>query len=447
MSSAGPPQRASGRGRVVLVGDPNGIGALPRVSPPLPREIIRAANLFDAVGEVKIATAASPVSAVVVPVDCVRTSAPAAVEAFRRVDPSVRLILLAASKAELAGIDTMAASFDDVVVETAAEAEVSGDPSDTSVPGDDARRAGPSPAPPRRPAPPPASHRPPGGADVERLGDTDLVDAILTEPAGLCERALQLMSQQTRWSDLALTSGRPRRDGAACVEVRYGPRSYGMLSSGQATERQLRPWSEWLARWLALDQGYRDFRMMAFRDELTGAWNRRFYQVFMRQTIRNAGRRRQTVSVMVFDIDDLKKYNDQFGHQAGDEVLRETVRLLNSVIRTGDRVCRIGGDEFVVIFADPEGPRKPGSNPPETVEEIASRFQDQICQMKFPKLGLDAPGALSISAGLATYPWDGVEPQTLLRHADELALQSKRKGKNAISYGPQTRPIHRSPGG
>ena len=95
---------------------------------------------------------------------------------------------------------------------------------------------------------------------------------------------------------------------------------------------------------------------------------------------------------MVFDIDDFKHYNDDFGHAAGDDVLAETVKLLNSVIRAGDRVFRIGGDEFVVVFADPEGPRELGSHHPRTVETIANRFQDQITRMKFPKLGLDAPG-------------------------------------------------------
>jgi diguanylate cyclase (GGDEF)-like protein len=139
---------------------------------------------------------------------------------------------------------------------------------------------------------------------------------------------------------------------------------------------------------------------------------------------------------MVFDIDDFKKYNDQFGHGAGDDILRESVRLLNSVIRQGDRVCRIGGDEFAVIFADSEAPRQPGSHHPETVDVIARRFQQQICTMRFPKLGAEAPGTLSISGGLATYPWDGGDPDTLLQHADRLALESKRKGKNAVTLGP-----------
>jgi diguanylate cyclase (GGDEF)-like protein len=143
---------------------------------------------------------------------------------------------------------------------------------------------------------------------------------------------------------------------------------------------------------------------------------------------------------MVFDLDNFKQYNDQFGHDAGDLVLTETVRLLKSVIRQGDRVCRIGGDEFVVVFADLEGPREVGSAHPETIENIACRFQEQIWRMRFPKLGMEAPGSLSISAGLATFPWDGDDPDSLLRHADALALESKRRGKNVITFGPGCRP-------
>ena len=160
----------------------------------------------------------------------------------------------------------------------------------------------------------------------------------------------------------------------------------------------------------------------------------------MQRTLKDAVRERRAVTVMVFDIDDFKRYNDKFGHEAGDEVLIETVRLLNSVIRSGDRVCRIGGDEFVVIFSDPEGPRELGSHHPRSVETIASRFQSQITQTKFPKLGLDAPGSLSVSGGLATFPWDGTTAEALLRHADSLALESKRAGKNVITLGQAPHP-------
>jgi hypothetical protein len=73
---------------------------------------------------------------------------------------------------------------------------------------------------------------------------------------------------------------------------------------------------------------------------------------------------------------------------------------------------------------------------PDDVEVIARRFQSEVVGMRFPRLGLDAPGTLSISAGLATYPWDGADAETLLRVADERALESKRRGKNHITFGP-----------
>ena len=427
----------SPRGSVVVVGQQD-LGDIPRV-------VVRAANLFDAVGEITSARAGEPVEAVMVPAALVADSASIAVEAFRRIDPSVRLILVASSDHERARLQDKPNGFDDVLVQPVSARTLSAvlddghDGSEQDRRGDappivEAIAPEPSPASPAADAAPAPTGQSPA---TEDLGDTDLVEAILTEPTGLRDQALRLMVQQTGWSDLAVTDAPP--EGLASVELRYGRRCYGMLSSGLAGVRQLRPWAQWLARWMALDHGYREYRTMAYHDEITGAWNRRFYDAFMKETLLKASRSRRAVTVLVFDIDDFKRYNDDFGHEAGDEVLRETVRLLESVIRSGDRVCRIGGDEFVVIFADPEGPREPGSNPPETVEVIAARFQEQVCRMKFPKLGLDAPGTLSISGGLATFPWDGTDAAGLLRHADQLALQSKRQGKNVITFGPRAK--------
>ncbi len=138
----------------------------------------------------------------------------------------------------------------------------------------------------------------------------------------------------------------------------------------------------------------------------------------------------------MFDIDDFKKYNDEYGHDAGDEILSEVVRLLRSVTRPTDKVCRIGGDEFAVVFHEPEGPRSPDSKHPTTVHAITRRFQQQVISHKFPKLSGCAPGTLTISGGLATFPWDGQTPAELLARADERAMESKRQGKNAITIGP-----------
>lgn len=202
--------------------------------------------------------------------------------------------------------------------------------------------------------------------------------------------------------------------------------------------------AEAIGPWLVLARQQEQLRQAAFSDELTGAYNRRFFNRYLAAAIASATEKRHTVSLLVFDVDNFKSYNDRFGHAAGDEILVESVRLLNTCIRATDRVCRIGGDEFAVIFHDPAGPRGPGGVPtgvggptsPQSIGDIVRRIQGAICGHQFPKLAELAPGTLTISGGMATFPWDGRTVQQLLDRADALALQSKREGKNKITFGP-----------
>lgn len=194
--------------------------------------------------------------------------------------------------------------------------------------------------------------------------------------------------------------------------------------------------ARWLSTWIRLEAQQSELRRCAFTDSLTGAWNRRYFDRFLTAAIEQSRLARRSLTIMVFDIDSFKHYNDTYGHGAGDEILVETVKLLNSVIRPSDRVCRVGGDEFAVIFYEPEGPRAQGSKPLESIYQIACRFQHQICNHRFPKLGSDALGTLTVSGGLASYPWDGHDGASLLESADRCAMESKRQGKNAITLGP-----------
>ena len=213
-----------------------------------------------------------------------------------------------------------------------------------------------------------------------------------------------------------------------------------LVSPRPGQEDVLAPLTIWLRHWLLLEDRHAVLRRQAWTDELTGAGNRRSLYRVLGEVIDRARKELRAVTVMFFDIDNFKTYNDRFGHEAGDEVLRETVQLLRSVIRRGDHVFRMGGDEFVVIFApDPDGPRSACSSPPESIEQIASRFQHQIGSLELHQIGQDAPGRVSISAGMVTYPWDGRTPEKLLRRADELALESKRSGKNVITLAPAAR--------
>ena len=221
------------------------------------------------------------------------------------------------------------------------------------------------------------------------------------------------------------------------VEVRHRGVVMGWLVSTEAgvPASALAGHAAWLGRWMALAAQQRALRDAAMLDELTGAYNRRYFRRYAEAALAQAAKDRNVVTLLLFDIDDFKGYNDRYGHAAGDEILTEVVKLLRSTIRPHDRVCRIGGDEFAVVFYEPQGPRDPGSKPPEDVHQIARRFQEQIRGHRFPKLGDCLPGTLTISGGLATYPWDGRTVEELLERADALALESKRAGKNAIRLG------------
>ncbi|MCL4220028.1 MAG: GGDEF domain-containing protein [Phycisphaerales bacterium] len=275
---------------------------------------------------------------------------------------------------------------------------------------------------------------------ARRARNADIGDAALVHKLMLGEDVLEaavdlLLSREAaaRYRD----ADEPPTAGAVRAEVRREHDVVGVLEApGSFDAGVLGAHAAWLSAWLTLESRYREQRIEALTDPLTGAWNRRYFERYLAMAIEQAKQARLTVTVLVFDIDEFKRYNDAFGHAAGDEILRETVRMLRSVIRPSDRVCRIGGDEFAVIFYEPRGPRVPASKPPESIYRLAKRFQSQISGHRFPKLGRDAPGTLTISGGLATYPWDGQDPRTLLERADELAIQSKKAGKNVITLGP-----------
>lgn len=218
--------------------------------------------------------------------------------------------------------------------------------------------------------------------------------------------------------------------------VAHRGRTFGRLEGAATPPESLAAWASSLSAWLHAAEAHHRLLELAYVDDLTGAGNRRGFERFLTQAIETAQLRGRPLSLMAWDVDNFKKYNDRFGHAAGDEVLRETVTLLQAVVRRGDRVFRIGGDEFVVVFSDPSSPREEGSNPVESVDQLASRFQARIRDMRLPQLGEEGLGEVSVSAGLALFPRDGHDAATLLAAADRRAIESKRRGKDMITFGP-----------
>ena len=113
-------------------------------------------------------------------------------------------------------------------------------------------------------------------------------------------------------------------------------------------------------------------------------------------------------------------------------ILRDISRLFRQHCRQHDIVARYGGDEFVVVFWDADEPRVPGSKHPTDVLTVLRRAKEAIHSHAFPKLGPEAQGCITISGGLATFPWDAHDADSLIERADEALLQAKRAGKNRV---------------
>ena len=274
-------------------------------------------------------------------------------------------------------------------------------------------------------------------ATPTKLGDAVLVEKMLGEGGrDVLETAVRIIRQRTGIEGVRFERGQTSTAHGG-VLVAYRGRTFGRLSGGDGGS--LGPSADWLARWLELERSQVELLELANRDDLTGLWNRRYFDRALEMILAEAEKHHLRVTLMIYDVDDFKSYNDLHGHSAGDEILIETGKLMSSVVRKQDVVARIGGDEFAVIFWDAEPQRKPESEHPRTVRAVAERFQKAVREHKYPKLGRDAPGVLTISGGLAGYPLDGQTPAQLVEHADRMLIKSKSMGKNVLTFGAGTK--------
>ncbi len=163
---------------------------------------------------------------------------------------------------------------------------------------------------------------------------------------------------------------------------------------------------------------------LAITDPLTNLNNRRFLDhhlnLAMARHIRGAGE--DVVSVLMLDIDFFKRVNDTYGHDAGDEVIREFARRLSLNVRAIDMPCRFGGEEFVVLM--------PGTDQPDALH-IAERVRSQVADIPFVLTdgrSLD----VTVSVGVATSQGVGDSPEGLLKRADEGVYEAKQSGRNRV---------------
>jgi len=163
-------------------------------------------------------------------------------------------------------------------------------------------------------------------------------------------------------------------------------------------------------------------RSQSIKDPLTGLYNRRYLTEMLEREIRRAVRAEQSLGVLMLDLDHFKKFNDTYGHDAGDTVLREAASFLTKSIRVEDVVCRFGGEEFVVLLptADLNAAHARGERIRSKIRELAVLHQGQSL------------GMITVSVGVATLPQHGTSPKELLEAADAALYRAKREGRDRV---------------
>jgi len=163
-------------------------------------------------------------------------------------------------------------------------------------------------------------------------------------------------------------------------------------------------------------------RNQSVRDPLTGLYNRRYLEEIMERETRRAVRSEQGLGLLMLDLDDFKKFNDTFGHDAGDNVLRESASFLLKSVRTEDVVCRFGGEEFVVVL--------PMASL-EVTRARAERIRSRLRELSVTHQG-QSLGAITVSIGVAELPQHGTTAKELLESADAALYRAKREGRDRV---------------
>lgn len=175
---------------------------------------------------------------------------------------------------------------------------------------------------------------------------------------------------------------------------------------------------------LALDiaELYENTRLMSVTDGLTGLTNHREFYVILRRELERARRYSHSVSLLMIDVDDFKRFNDLHGHMAGDRALKTIAGLLNQCVRATDIVARYGGEEFGIILPE---------SSPVGAQMLAERIKTEIAAHNFLKDGRERI-QLTVSIGIYTSEGGGESEDLMVGYADEAAYLAKHSGKNRV---------------
>ncbi len=163
-------------------------------------------------------------------------------------------------------------------------------------------------------------------------------------------------------------------------------------------------------------------REQSVRDHLTGLFNRRYMEETLERELLRASRKQLSLGIIMMDVDDFKRFNDTYGHAAGDALLRELGHLLLAHVRGEDIPSRYGGDEFIVVL--PDASREVTRERAELLREHAHHLH-----LQFEGQSLEA---VTLSLGIAVFPEDGSTSAAVLRAADDALYRAKREGRGRL---------------
>ncbi len=162
---------------------------------------------------------------------------------------------------------------------------------------------------------------------------------------------------------------------------------------------------------------------LAYSDPLTGLPNRLLLRDRLEHAIAAAQRNRSLVAVLFVDLDDFKYVNDSFGHHVGDQLLRDIADRARSCVREIDTVCRVGGDEFVVVLPELHDAQDAGAVARKLLTCLAQPYRVDVHDMR-----------VTPTLGISVFPHHGSDAETLLRNADAAMYHAKENGKNAFRF-------------
>jgi diguanylate cyclase (GGDEF)-like protein/PAS domain S-box-containing protein len=258
-------------------------------------------------------------------------------------------------------------------------------------------------------------------------GDTSLVERVFAP-----DECWGLRRGRVHWVECSATGllckhlPHPAPEGYLCVPMMAQSEALGVLYLAQpvgahmteAKQRLAVTMAEHIAMALSNLKLHETLRSQSIRDPLTGLFNRRFMEESLALELRRAIRNQRSLGVIMLDLDGFKHFNDAFGHDAGDALLRELGKLLQTNIRGEDIACRYGGEEFTLIL--PEGNA-------EVTQQRAEALREAIKRMEVLHRGVPL-GRITASLGVAIFPEHGRTAEALLQAADASLYQSKDAG-------------------